>query len=376
MSYLPSFVRRNLDLQDEIKTDLVKAVDGMYMAPLILIYKIHIDFVRFLLAQLHLDSLKAKKSPKAIRIALKKLPTGSEAYDNAYKDAMERIGGQLSDEEALAKQVLPWITCAKRPLTTFELEHALAIEIGQCQLDEQNLCQVEDMVSVCAGLVTVDKESDIIRLVHYTTQEYFERTQKHWFPNAEADITIGCMTYLLFNVFDSGYCQTDKEFEERLQLNLLYDYAASNWGHHARQALTLCQKVIGFLECKAKVEASSQALIAAKVSSWHLNYSQTVPRQITSLHLAAYFGIQKAAESLLEHVYILDLRDSYSQTPLSWAAEMGHEAVVKLLLDNSADLESKDKHGRTPLSCAAENGYEALVKLLFNRGARNPKNLA
>ena len=39
------------------------------------------------------------------------------------------------------------------------------------------------MVSVCAGLVTVDEESDIIRLVHYTTQEFFERTQNIWFPN-------------------------------------------------------------------------------------------------------------------------------------------------------------------------------------------------
>ena len=80
MSYLPSFVERNLDLQEEIKTEIVAAIDGMYIAPLILIYKTHLNFIRFLLAQLHLDSLKAKKSPKAIRIALQTLPTGSKAY--------------------------------------------------------------------------------------------------------------------------------------------------------------------------------------------------------------------------------------------------------------------------------------------------------
>src|SRR5712692_3264275 len=94
--------------------------------------------LRFLLAQLHMDSLKGKKSPKAVRNALKRLPTGSEAYDNAYKDAMERIEGQRADEEELAKQVLSWITCAKRPLTTLELEHALAIETGESQLDTEN----------------------------------------------------------------------------------------------------------------------------------------------------------------------------------------------------------------------------------------------
>jgi hypothetical protein len=59
------------------------------------------------------------------------------------------------------------------------------VEAGESELDEDNLPQIEDMVSVCAGLVTVDEESGIIRLVHYTTQEYFQRTQKIWFPDAE-----------------------------------------------------------------------------------------------------------------------------------------------------------------------------------------------
>jgi hypothetical protein len=66
---------------------------------------------------------------------------------------MGRIEGQLQDQEELAKQVLSWITCAKRPLTILELQHALAIEIGDSKLDEENLPQIEDMVSVCAGLV-------------------------------------------------------------------------------------------------------------------------------------------------------------------------------------------------------------------------------
>jgi hypothetical protein len=78
---------------------------------------------------------------------------------------MNRIEGQVTDQEELAKQVLSWITCAKRPLTTTELQHALAVEFGEPELDEENLPQIEDMVSVCAGLVTVDEESGIIRLV-------------------------------------------------------------------------------------------------------------------------------------------------------------------------------------------------------------------
>jgi hypothetical protein len=45
---------------------------------------------RFLLARLHLESLVGKWCPRAIRVALTKLPTGSRAYDESYEDSMER----------------------------------------------------------------------------------------------------------------------------------------------------------------------------------------------------------------------------------------------------------------------------------------------
>jgi hypothetical protein len=90
---------------------------------------------------------------------------------------MERVERQGPNSVQFAKQVLSWITCAKRPLTTMELQHALAVVIGESELDEDNLPEIEDIVSVCAGLVTIDNESGILRLVHYTTQEYFTRTQ-------------------------------------------------------------------------------------------------------------------------------------------------------------------------------------------------------
>lgn len=62
---------------------------------------------------------------------------------------------------------------AKRQLTISELQHALAVEQGAPELDKENIPQVEDMVSVCAGLVMVDEKSNFIRLVHYMRQDYF-----------------------------------------------------------------------------------------------------------------------------------------------------------------------------------------------------------
>ena len=332
----------------------------------------------FLLAQLYLDSLFDKTTPKAIRLALKQLQkereapdkgSNSKAIDCAYAQAMGRIEGQAPGLQKLAKQVLSWITCARRPLATIELRHAIALEVGESELDEENVPEIEDMVSVCAGLVTVDKKSDIIRLVHYTTQDYFERTQRDWFPDAETDITEICVTYLSFDIFSAGFCSTDKEFEARLQQNPLYDYASRNWGQHACATSAGKQLIVDFLKSEEKVSSSSQAMMVSRGFS---GYSQDVPMQMIGVHLAAYFGLREVMEALLQNGHELNAKDSYYQTPLSWAAKNGHEAVVKLLLEKDAELESD--RGRTPLSLAAEKGHEAIVKLLLKNAELEPKD--
>jgi hypothetical protein len=284
---------------------------------------------------------------------------------------MERIEGQIADSRELAKQVLSWITCAKRPLTTSELRYALAVEIGESALDEDNLPEIEDMVSVCAGLVTVDEESDVIRLVHYTTQEYFERTWISWFPDAQRDIAMICVTYLSFDTFQTGFCLTDEDFEARLRLNPLYDYTARNWGYHVQVAsIEKEQLILNLLESGVKISAASQAMMADESYS---DYSQRVPRQITGVHLAAYFGLSETTMTLLRNRHDPDIKNIDGHTPLAWAAQNGHEAVVKLLLDKEGvDPDSEDKYGRTPLSWAAANGHEAVVKLLLDKEGVDP----
>jgi hypothetical protein len=55
---------------------------------------------------------------------------------------------------------------------------------GDKALNNDNIYNVEDVISVYAGLVTVDEEVHIIRLVYYTIQEYFERVCLEWNPGA------------------------------------------------------------------------------------------------------------------------------------------------------------------------------------------------
>ena len=146
---------------------------------------------RFLIAVLHIESLANQMNKAQVRIALKKLPKG---LDDTYHEALQRIAHQGQPSREMARQVLCWISYAYRPLTVEELQCALAVTPFLYTFDEEAMTRESKLVSVCAGLVTIDPESSIIRLVHYTTQEFFEKIRDITFPNAQEDITITCLT--------------------------------------------------------------------------------------------------------------------------------------------------------------------------------------
>ncbi|KAL9619484.1 MAG: hypothetical protein Q9160_005921 [Pyrenula sp. 1 TL-2023] len=314
---------------------------------------------RFLLAQLHLDSIVGKRSPKALRTALGKLAKGSEAYDQVYREAMERIAGQVADHAILAKEILSWITRAQRPLTTLHLQHALAVEIDTAELDHTNISEIEHIVSVCAGLVTVDKESDIVRLVHYTTQEFLNRRYKDWFPDAEANIADVCITYLSFDEFESGSCAWVMDYEIRRDSYPLYEYVSQEWGNHLRRSGNTILEIPMFLRSEAKLSASAQAMLEFD------SYEQS--KCTRGIHLAARFGLTELVHLMIDEGADPNCRDFDGQTPLSLAAMCGHSSLVEWLSERGDVIaDSEDSHCRTPLSHAAEKGHVQIAKILLD----------
>ena len=336
--------------------------------------------IRFLLAQLHMDSLISKPTPGDIKRALRNLPRGIKGVDAIYDQVMKRINGQEEGYQTLAIRVLSWVTHTKRPLTIAELQHACTVEIGTAELDTDFIPEIEDIVSACAGLVTVDENSQIIRWIHYTTQEYFERTWTLLIPSAQVDIATVCLTYLSFDIFTAGFCSTEEDFKARLRQYALYNYAARNWGYHTHAASLEAEEIVlSFLKSEVKLSASCQAMLA---------YDHYVPIRQTGmreLHVAAYFGLREAIIALFNPRYNPNFKENagrmalsiagidvnskdseYGRTALLWATREGHEAVVELLLGaDGIDVNSKDGGGRTALSRAAGNGHEAVVKLLL-----------
>jgi hypothetical protein len=120
--------------------------------------------VRFLLAFLHTDSLSEKRTLKDVKSALRIFGTDSTSLDSAYIDTIRRIEFQPSGDVELAKNIIFWITLAKQPLTCDELRSALAIKLGTTSFDLEALWVKDDLTSVCAGLVIVDRESKLSTL--------------------------------------------------------------------------------------------------------------------------------------------------------------------------------------------------------------------
>ncbi|CAG8980199.1 hypothetical protein HYALB_00012392 [Hymenoscyphus albidus] len=219
---VPKVVRfccKSEDLKTRIVEKLVEKANGM-----------------FLLAELHLESLKSKTDIKSLRKSLDILP---EARDDVYKEAMKRIQRQPEDEARLAIMVLSWITHVIRPLKMGEIQHAVAVtnfEPEDTTIDEEGLADESDITTACGGLVVIDQDSRNVRLVHYTTQEYFEKHRSKLFPMAHTDIAIASIRYLSMDQFRNGACQTQREFESWLPDFALIQYAVRHWDDHVTNA--------------------------------------------------------------------------------------------------------------------------------------------
>ncbi|KAL2862475.1 ankyrin repeat-containing domain protein [Aspergillus lucknowensis] len=378
--------QQSQQLRDKIRKKVTQAADGMQVQ------------YTFLLAQLDLDRLSDMRIPRDIEDVLESLPTGSEAYAEAFSQAMHRIGGQAKASQELAKRALSWITYARRPLRTKELQHALALRPGDTEFHESGKPEIGAILSLCVGLVVLDEGRGIVRLVHYTTQQYFEEFWEQWFPDAQSIIGSTCIQYLSLDAFESGPCE---KFRERLEKYRLYAYAARNWGFHVQKAsLQRNDEVIQFLKSGKKVDASTQVLampfgsLGHGATSCHLaayvdleeaidellgrgcDVNATDDKGATALAWAASGGSAKAVRRLLLEYHIdvnVNSRNYLCGTPLHWAVFSGHTHVVKqLTADHRVSVNAKDREGMTPLALACWFGDADTVAVLLADGRVNP----
>ncbi|KAL9121680.1 MAG: hypothetical protein Q9187_001757 [Circinaria calcarea] len=339
-------------LRDSVISTITKKADGM-----------------FLLAELYKNLLQGEDNRRDLLKTLQSLPIG---LNDTYDQAMLRIETQGQRQVKRAKQVLSWIVFAERALTIEQLQCALAIEPGDTSLDKDALPDEHLMVSVCAGLVVIDRKNNIIRLVHYTAMEYFKSTRTTRFPYADRNIAATCLTYLSFEKFAEEECLLNlRTFRELKESYVLLDYASQQWGNHARKAFRRGQDITTpILEFFKYPQNVSFSVWVAYDLQGLVDYShfQTFPRDIPVLHVVAFFGLDEMAIVMLDKGSEVDKTDFLGFTALHRAALKGRATTVQLLLSRGANIGRRDRMGRTALYSAVVSRNDEVVKIILEHG--------
>lgn len=320
--------------------------------------------VRFLLAKLLIDSLACKTTPKAVRKALVTASDEDDTYAYFYEEALERIRVQPPSHVQLANRVLSWIVFAMRPLKINELQHALAVEGDEPGIGEDNIPSAEIMISACAGLVTLDEQGGTIRLVHQTTQEFFDSRKYTLFKDVDAQISFTCVRYfLLYQVRGSiiklvsprrrPYIRKDRKHLRKPETPFC-DYAVLYWGQHAGCCDIIPDNVIGLLKNREMLQ-----LLATILSEL---LGENVPSAGT--HLAAWFGLLQVFKTQTFPADRVRFVDNEGQSILSWAAYRGHYDLVEHILEHDT-LQLKSCHNQARI----HSFQTALLKAVKRRNS-------
>ncbi|KAK6430789.1 hypothetical protein LTR95_013053 [Oleoguttula sp. CCFEE 5521] len=353
----------------------------------------------FLLARLHVESLAgaAALSISHVRKKLQSLPTTLQA---TYEDAMRRIEAQEEDHRAIALKALAWLSYACRPLTVGELQHALVIEPGQMELDQEMVMDGPSITALCAGLVVLDQASNAVTFVHYTASKFFTDIRERRFPGFHATITMSCATYLALKELSAASVWT------LVRQYPLACYAAQFMGDHARETpeealeQSVLHNICRLLANPGKRKALLSLLDALDLiksgfynaeaddsmvggtdetiddSASQAATAQSIPA--TAFTLAAKIESGLTLEETDDDLSLKD-RESWTEeaklrklpevTALHLAASMGLAKVASILLNDVPDIDAVDESGRTALAVAIERGFEKAVELLVNSGA-------
>ena len=93
---------------------------------------------------------------------LQEFPSEIEAV---YRQTWQRICGQSPKNILLAKTTLIWVLTAARSMTIEELRRAIATAPGTRKFERKRLVPAATLLTICCGLITVEEETRLVRLV-------------------------------------------------------------------------------------------------------------------------------------------------------------------------------------------------------------------
>lgn len=319
-----------------------------------------------------------------------------ETVDEAYEKILQK-----SHDVEQTKKILHIIVGAIRPLTLREMNLALLIQSSHRSNNDLNLEPEhrfrQKLRDICGLFITIVDSK--IYLLHQTAKEFLLQDDGNSLTGAHEGYTWKsslnlleshrilsdiCIWYLLLLEDDANdhdeigtLCLHEKD-------NIFLGYSATYWATHFRELDANIQ------EEKVKLILKICNVKSNICQTWFKVYwastNTTFPKGLTSLMIAAYFGLNMVVQCLLVDAIELNSRDdTYKRSALSWAARNGFDHIAKLLIRGAprvrlwtitllhgqgAEVNLPDKYGRTPLFYAVWNGNIAMVEHLVIAGAQ------
>ena len=296
-----------------------------------------------------------------MRDALESLPSDLR---EAYEITLNRIRKLPTGRARIGMSTLLWVSQAQRPLRMPELLEALAVREGIATLHKDYSPTEERVVEACVGLISVDKGSTEVHLIHQTVQEHLcER------PSDLSAVRLGdvCLTYLLYDLFKSGPCDNLSPLGTRFEQHPFFEYSSRYWSKHFEGVDEKGKLLEAFLDSPSNLQAALQSSVF--LQGYRKEYwSAEETRSTTPLHTACRLGFVANMKRLLRDGADVNATTEIAKhCPIHHAGAKPDITFLKHLLEYGADMYPCNWYG-TPLHNATEAGNHAHILLLLNRG--------
>lgn len=336
-----------------------------------------------------------------LRQLLKAARMLSVDMSQSIRQTMDRIQTQTETLKDIGIRVLFWILKARRPLRIDELRHALAVDLGgglagddefldedflQNNMGEEQLIPQALILASCAGLVSMNDQTGIVRLIHLSIAQYLEQLEEEWFPCIHSAISKVCIIYLSKDDFAKPNSRNKNLIKHWLSEHPFLAYSLEYWGYHARLAPEgeVLDQIKSLILCSNRTDFLFRGLYFVL---WDTLYPCS--DQIPGLFLTSYFELIAITRELLGKGQGPNESDSIGRTALYIASALGHAEIVKVLLDYGADVSgrkpvgtieesgsawwlppwARDDPGSHALCVAAESGHIEVVQILIENDA-------
>jgi len=382
---IESYLKKKLEMDTEpyamddgLRSNIINTIHGKLSKSFVGISILHYACVtvhlltitrRFLLVSLIIDAILEEVTVSDRRKRLNQMSKGNGLGD-VYTKTLERMKAQKGRKPTFGINALMWVEYSERPLQAPELCHALGVEIGSQYLDPGSIPSIETLLWCSIGLITLEKASNTVRLVHFTLRGHLSNTPT-LFERPRSTIAEICLTYLN----SKSVRELPSSSVSAIRTFPLLNYASCHWEKHARGEMTqnVEELALRLLDGFGQHISSRILLIYGdcpmKLWTSSPDLEQDWFRGFTCIHWTASLGMLEMTSALLEmKEWDLNVDDATGNTAIAWAARGGHTDILKELLEQKdADPNIADKDGRTSLSWAAWQGEKGVVNILLER---------